>query len=330
MMIELLSDRLRVRFPEIHPEASCTIDFQRTLRVPDDNQEYPLPAGLGQFPILPVDDYPVPPAWKKHGGVFLPMYQSEALWINFDAVNDYPFAIKIAAGKINAVTGEPWSNALSRDEQDYVVIPAQPWLDGFHVAKDVVRQFVAIPLGAGVTAEEQLTGEAQWGGMQLIIYPMKAEEYEKRIQAVMVVTHCESMMVESPGTWSRTSMGLAPGGRIRQEISEDPYGIDVWDTTASSRCFVHLMNSQMYSEVTGYPPPTRPMSPGEYKAHHVPWFDHYAEGNTLPGSSKLASLDGLASALGKKGKTLADNKPIEIAKTVVLNQGKNVVREGEF
>jgi hypothetical protein len=125
-------------------------------------------------------------------------------------------------------------------------------------------------------------------------------------------------------------MGLAPGGRINQEICEDPYGIEVWDTSASSRCFVHLMNSQLYSQATGYPPPTLPMTPQQYKAHRVPWFHYYAEGNTLPGSNTLASLDSLALALSKKGTKLADNEPIQISKTVVLGKGNNVVREGEF
>ena len=174
-MIELKNNRLCVSFPEIHKDASCSVDFQRTLRVPDDNQDYPLPAGLGQFPLYPVDDYPVSATWVKHGGVFLPMYQSEAMWINFDSSSGYPFAVKIAAGKINAVTGCTWSNDLSPDPQDYVVLPDQEWLDGFSVAKSVVRQFVAMPLGQGVTAEEQISGEDKWGGLQLIFYPMKAK-----------------------------------------------------------------------------------------------------------------------------------------------------------
>lgn len=51
-MIELLNDKLIFRFPDVHPEAECSIDFQRTLRIPDDNREYPLPPGLGRFPIV--------------------------------------------------------------------------------------------------------------------------------------------------------------------------------------------------------------------------------------------------------------------------------------
>jgi hypothetical protein len=84
------------------------------------------------------------------------MYRSEAMWIAFSG-NDYPFAVKIAAGKIDAVTGKTWSVDLVEEPQNYIVIPTQPWLDGFCVREGVIRQFVAMPLGAGYTAEEQIT-----------------------------------------------------------------------------------------------------------------------------------------------------------------------------
>ncbi len=134
-MIELKSDTLIVRFPDIHEDAILHIDFQRTLRIPDDDSDYPLPPGLGAFPMRHVDDHAarVPSSWIEHGGVMLPMYQSEAMWISFAGGNGYPFALKVAAGKINAVTGETWSDGLERDPQDYMVVPNQPWLDGYCV-----------------------------------------------------------------------------------------------------------------------------------------------------------------------------------------------------
>jgi hypothetical protein len=62
-MIELKNDRLVFTFPETHPEAKLSIEFQRTLRIPDDDKSYPLPPGLGAFPLRHVDDYAadVPP-----------------------------------------------------------------------------------------------------------------------------------------------------------------------------------------------------------------------------------------------------------------------------
>ncbi len=147
-MIEMKRNELIFQFPDVHKDAVCRVNFQRTLRIPDDNREYPLPPGLGQFPMEHVEDHPskLPAAWAEHGGVLLPMYQAEALWINFSGGRgrgrDYPFAIKIAAGKINAVTGDEWRNGLAKDPQDYLVVPDQPWLDGFCVQKGLIRQFV--------------------------------------------------------------------------------------------------------------------------------------------------------------------------------------------
>jgi hypothetical protein len=56
-MIELKNDSLVFSFSEVHPKARLTIDFQRTLRIPDDGKNYPLPPGLGRFPMKHVDDY---------------------------------------------------------------------------------------------------------------------------------------------------------------------------------------------------------------------------------------------------------------------------------
>src|SRR5581483_4937247 len=153
------------------------IEFQRTLRIPDDGKIYPLPAGFGRFPLRHLDDYKetVPASWMERGGVLMPMYQSEALWINFRT--RYPFAVKVAAGKINALTGGLWNGGLESDPQNYLVLPEQPWLDGFAVQKGVIRQFVAMPLGSGYSMEEQISGRANIGGIQLQVFPMRAEAY---------------------------------------------------------------------------------------------------------------------------------------------------------
>src|SRR3984893_10357051 len=135
-MIELKNDGLQVSFPEVHAKANLGLQFMRTLRIPDDDRTYPLPPGLGTFPMRHIDDFAqkLPKEWLNFGGVMLPMYQAEALWLRFNCAG-YPFAIKVAAGKINAVTGKKFKNELDFDEQDYVVAPNQPWLDGFCVKK---------------------------------------------------------------------------------------------------------------------------------------------------------------------------------------------------
>ena len=341
-MIELLHDQLTFRFPEVHEKAFCHIEFQRTLRIPDDNQPYPLPPGLGQFPLSHVDDYAdrLPASWRKHGGVFIPMYQSEALWINFSGNHSsgYPFAGKIAAGKINAVSGQPWSNELDPDSQDYVVIPGQPWLDGFNVTEDYIRQFIAMPLGEGFTAEEQITGEGEYGGLQIIVYPMKREEYIERFEKPALDSpHLEEdlLLMDMPAFCRKSEgppveMGLAPGGLMRQKIVEDKFGLDVWDQENGLRCFIHLANSEQYRAITGHRPPHTPPSAKQYTDAGLPWFDYYDDQPALAGSVALGKLTSLAAMTIQKGKSLlGDNQPVEPKIIKQVRRGKTV-RDGDF
>jgi len=276
-MIELQDDILSFRFPDVHPMAGCRVNFQRTLRLPDNQQSYPLPPGLGRFPIRHVDDHAarLPKIWHRQGGVFIPLYQSEALWINFEG--SYPCAIKVAAGKINTITGEAWSNGLSAEPQDYMVIPDQPRLDGFNVAEGHVRQFVASPLGEGFTAEEQLTGKSKHGGLQIIACPLKRAVYAEHFERPAIQEMEDSGIRYSLGI-PRPDMGLAPGGLKRQQIITDKYGIDAWDQANSARCFVHMTNSAMYQTITGRYPPHKPPSISDYTRTGLPWFEYYKAG----------------------------------------------------
>jgi hypothetical protein len=297
-VIELHGDSLRFSFPEVHAHAQLRVTFQRTLRIPDDDQTYPLPPGLGAFPLRHVDDCAerLPESWNRHGGVMLPMYQSEALWIHFESPHDYPFAVKIAAGKVNAVSGHPWTRELQRSPQDYVVIPDQPWLDGFCVAKGVIRQFVAMPLGQGYSVEEQLTGAAEHGGLQILAVPLKAECY---VAATRLSEESRVLCCLSPDF----SMGLAPGGRMRQEIYPDEHAADDWDPRHASRCFVHLANSLVWRTITGERPPTLPPTARDYSEAGLPWFEYYADAGALEGAESLARVESVAAFGNKKGES---------------------------
>jgi hypothetical protein len=263
-MIELRNDSLVFSFPEVHADARLEVELQRTLRIPDDRKSYPLPPGLGRFPLRHVDDFAarLPEEWVRHGGVVLPMYQAEALWIRFSPPGGYPFAVKVATGKINAVTGESWRDGLNRGPQDYVAVPGQPWLDGYVVEKGFIRQFVAMPLGAGYTAEEQVTGAAEHGGLQVMAFPLKREAWERilaeRARARMELPVPPSPRFAAAPAAAGMAMGLGAGGRMKQEIYTDHMAMEDWDLRASSRCFVHIANSLVWRSVTGSEPPTVP------------------------------------------------------------------------
>lgn len=332
-MIELKRDTLMVSFPEVHRAAVLRIGFQRTLRIPDDHREHALPPGLGLFPLRHVDDFRerVPPRWKTRGGVMLPMYQAEAMWLSFTSPMDYPFAVKVATGKVNAVTGERWGDGLNRRPQDYLSIPQQPWLDGYCVEKGLIRQFVAMPLGAGYSAEEQLTGEGEHGGLQLAICPMKREVWEQR-EAKQRPWGVNESAAPCLAFCEPAEMGLAPGGRMRQEIYDDPFTISDWDTSTRSRCFVHIANSMVWRQITGEEPPTVPPTAEEYTRAGLPWFEWYGERPPLPGSASLKGLKSVHQIGAATGQVpLPENTSVEAEHVLPLGPGsQNQVREGQF
>lgn len=325
-MIELRDDSLVFSFPKVHPFATMSISFQRTLRIPDDGKSYPLPPGLGDFPLRHVDDFAgkVPDRWLTHGGVMLPMHQAEALWVDFSTPNEYPFAVRIATGKVDAITGEEWSAELSKSPQNYLSIPEQPWLDGFCVGKGLIRQFVASPLGAGYTAEEQLTGNAEHGGFQIAVAPLKRSSWNPRHYGRWASRACKSIFPEE---------GIAPGGYMLQEIASDRFQPSDWDTSAERRCFVHIANSRVWQSITGERPPSRPPTPRDYALAGLPWFNFYGGSPAIEGSSKLASLRGIAELGAMKGEDpLPENDSVEPAHVIQLKRTPRtgVIREGTF
>jgi hypothetical protein len=302
-------------------ERAC-VSFQRTLRVPEDGQSYPLPPGLGPFVIHEIADYSdrVPPSWREQGGCFIAMHQREALWIGFDGTEWKPNAIKVAVGGVNAVSGTVWEDGLHDAPQDYIVCPDQPWLDGINAGDGFTKQFVAAPLGAGHTVEAQVTGEEKFGGIQLVVYEPRPgifpdEPPPEPEQASSV--YLESMPVES-------EMGIGAGGNIRQKIYPDEYGIGSWDQDNYERLFVHILNSRQYREVTGLELPDTPVSAQTYIESGLPWFDLYDESKAdLPSSSVLKSVSTVGQReRGGENAEPSEAKFVEVEKLPVQRLGR--------
>ena len=78
---------------------------------------------------------------------------------------------------------------------------------------------------------------------------------------------------------------------MKQDIYNDNFDLSDWDTSQSSRCFVHLANSLVWRSITRQEPPTTPATAADYSAAGLPWFDYYDDGKTaVEGSSILNSL----------------------------------------
>jgi hypothetical protein len=269
------------------------------------------------------------------------MWQAEAMWLFFSNWTlqwglEFPVAIKIAAGKINAVTGEVWRPGLHRNPQDYMVSPGQPWLDGFSVDRGVIRQFVAMPLGEGYSVEEQITGEAEWGGLQISVTPLKAEVWAiKRAEWELAQLRRRELrgltgkqaFLNSVGR-KLTPMSLGAGGRMMQDIYEDPFDIDDWDVAAAHRVFVTLVHAKDWKAITGESPPKEPPTARDYSNAGLPWFEYYGNDQVaLPGSAALAGVKSVATLFQKfKGAVMPNNSDIKTGTPKAIGPGASSAR----
>jgi hypothetical protein len=270
------------------------------------------------------------------------MYQREALWILFHDPYEMPHAVKIGVGKINAISGKEWSDQLGKDGQDYLVAPAQPWLDGIKSGEGYIRQFVAMPLGMGYTVEGQITGKEEFGGIQiLVVPPEKAKWFPRKRERIRFAQpmegnslFCESMnMVQTLVCNDSGEMGLGAGGRMEQQVYVDEYGLDMWDKQNSGRVFVHIVNSMMYRQITGEEAPPTPITAHTYAENGLPWFLLYNETKQdLPAGDPLKTVKSIKEMDAGKGfKPQQDDSPIDLKEnSIVTLHSKDDVRDGNW
>ena len=309
---------IKFDFSDYYPDAILNIQLNRTLRVPDvandKGSRSKLPPGLGTFETVSTESLGDKFPTGQQAGIIMPMFQSEAAWFGFSHSRArYPFMIKIAAGGINAITGDVWQDGPSfgaHEKQDYVTAPSQPWIDGFKTGEGIVRQFVAVPLGKGLTVEEQLRGEVKFGGIQFVVHPIDKDYFEKvilperaRQSPFRLSLHGGSQnvfMFAATATRQASSMGLAAGGQIEQRIEKDRHGSDKWVNGESASLFIHIANSKDWMELTGRAMPRPPLSASDYTLHGGKWFDYYSDTDvtTAPALTDVKSPGQIADAAG--------------------------------
>ena len=292
------------------------VTFQRTLRIPESGL-HDLPPGLGAFPIRRVEDYPdtVPAEWRERGGVMIPIYQREAMWMSFDT--DEPAALQVGIGKVCAISGDPWNETLTQMPQNYAALPDQPWLDGINAGDGFIRQFVAVPLGLGATVEAQVTGEEVHGGVQLRVVGATAEV----LKAWQERPRCDMLVCGAPpsGSIDKASMGLGAGGRMRQEIYADERDLTDYSSHRTWRVFVHLCSAAQWTAITGEVAPPTPIDREIYVQHGFPWFDYYdADREDLAASETLSKVRTVGDLLGKDDEPF---NPIDPSTVIKLKDG---------
>lgn len=339
-----MGGQVRISGSALELPGGVTVRFMRTLRLPESGT-HPLPPGLGIFPLRPVADYPdtAPAEWLARGGVMLPVYQREAMWLSFSATA--PAALQVGVGKVCAVSGRPWSDRLSRDPQNYVVLPRQPWLDGINSGSGTIRQFVAVPLGLGATVEGQVSGEEVWGGVQLQVFELgeeplaawQAEQRRRRVsqrgpwgvaaEEMKLETTLSANVFGSLAPRAAPAMGLGAGGRMRQEVYRDDRPPGDWLEQASGRVFVHLTTAPQWRRITGEAPPPSPVDRAAYTSAGLPWFEYYdSDADDLAAAGPLAEVKPVGDWLGDDQQPWTEPAPGQVHKL----KGGPAVTDGDW
>ncbi|KAG4435392.1 hypothetical protein IFR05_009135 [Cadophora sp. M221] len=144
------------------------ISLHRTIRVPDN----PRP-DCGPFPIYSIKEY------KEK----LPNTMIGKVACSTNLCR--PFAIKMYAGGVNVVSGEPVSEGLAtmlrrkqrisegKSIQDYIVSGFQKWIDRVTKIDGNIMQFVATPTASGYSVGAQVAGRDSLANLQIEVMPKK-------------------------------------------------------------------------------------------------------------------------------------------------------------
>ncbi|MCP5276920.1 MAG: hypothetical protein H6935_00970 [Thiobacillus sp.] len=163
------------------------------------------------------------------------------------------------------------------------------------------------------------------------MYPMKRDRYEAMLKERARVFE-DNICYSLAEPCESASMGLAPGGLMRQEIYEDEYGYDAWDLSLSSRCFIHILNSAQWEAATGKAVPGEAPTASDYTKAGLPWFEYYDDKiSALAGAQKLAGMDSVAAKGVKLGEQpLKENEAVKPTKVVQLGTDSTRVSEGKW
>jgi hypothetical protein len=239
------------------------------------------------------------------------------LWIGFDAAAWKPNAVTVAAGGVNAVSGGESLPSLHAAPQDYMVCPPQLWLDGIKAGAGFIRQFVAMPLGRGYTVEAQVTGREERGGLRFFVYEPKPGRFP---DAPPPADHQRAPSRAGPRA---ASMGLGAGGRMRQKIYPDPFGIATWDQDAVGHAVVHLVTASEYRAIVGNDLPPDTIDAKTYARYGLPWFDLYDEAlGDVAAAKPLADVKSVDTLAEAAGETLSPDDSAEVSPDDVWRLGK--------
>ncbi|EUC42825.1 hypothetical protein COCMIDRAFT_39180 [Bipolaris oryzae ATCC 44560] len=263
---------------EIVVDDKLRISFRHTIRVPDNERISKLPPDLGAYPIKAVADYrnKMEPAIAAKGGVFFPIYQSEAIWIDFSCEPNSKYMIKIYVGSVNAISGEPaiedagtklrlqarmaevnGKGSECIPLQDYIIVPGQMWLDGIADYRTMIGQSIRIHVESSDTIE------------MLMLWIQDHLDYPSNQQRLIF----RKTGLKNEGYCPLTQMAIAAGRKIEQGIVPDRLR-DRWERKCTTVFNAQILNSA-------------PMDAKIYKQLGLPFYKLYEEPSGISGDFSL-------------------------------------------
>jgi len=259
------------------------LTFNITLRVKDDGEPYNLPPSFGYVDIYKVSDYETcPESWDKNG-YFIAIHDKEATWINFQST--CPVALLVSVDGINVLNAKHFEQKL--EENGYLTVPPQPWLDGWKNEDGTVSQFVC-------TSDKERAVGCQLGsqdvGMKFFVYEPKNSEI-MRLQERPQFTWGDSETDDLECCRSFSLCGMGRGGSLKQKVYKDPYGLDKWKDEPVATAVVYLIDADEFTKITGKVLTVPPV----LEQYNGPWYGVKDDMVDVAGSEIFKKIKGVCS-----------------------------------
>ena len=92
-------------------------------------------------------------------------------------------------------------------------------------------------------------------------------------------------------------MTIAKGGKIKQDISPDPFPNSFWTPERTLAFNVHLLNADVFKAVTGLSPPSKPTDAKLYAEAGLPFYHLSSNNSTISGDftavKTIGEIDGV-------------------------------------
>ena len=228
------------------------------------------------------------PHGSKKPDFLMPMNASDPFLIRFTA--NYPFALKLTVGNLDAVTAETPLAGLQKEPRNYLVVSGE-----LMAGRGVKERSFVLTLDTGCVVTSEFFAGQKIGRIDLQICPLHMESYFSEGVAHSIpptLREYFAWFVYGPSLNARWAEMERMDKRQRSECLTDEFGaillgrkfedefdpqlieeltdlreVADWDQTHSKCCSVHVCNSSVWRQITGTNPPQPRLSP-----HHPQRF----------------------------------------------------------